>query len=937
MKDLKATLSRLSNYLNEYEKTGKPNDARKMGESICKIILLSSTIEATRELSKKSKYQELIDSLSKKHLDINENHLKKIKSDLKVLQDFGNVDSHDNEVEMTSHDTDRIRHSVKNLFRNVFDAKEHLDIDHCIPISIYKYISKNIAEIEDWKCIDIISTVYPNRDIKKLNNNKEFEFYSLSDVNNKSVGYVLLGRNISFSSAFKTLFDNYTDQIKSLISVTFLFPKEISKTTGLEVKNRKNSIVSKCSDYEKKYINIDFTYHFIEDYIWDYCLINILKNSSNVTTEPFFIDQWLYKEGTEKLSLEFLDEVINHTSYDNKPIHIILGDGGVGKTTFCLQAVQKIDQLLSDGYKKKALLLSSFDLPDELSHTGEQIDSIQSLYHILQDDPDYTLDPKNLALNISSGNLLIIVDGLDEIESKLKERFNLELFFDSVVALNDTYQNCSVLITSRDNKSERFDREKVNIYQLKGFSRELTEKYLGTRYGNKSSHAGKGYDRKVLNNIEKMSLDSKQNVTPLILRLLCELVESENNNDFRSGLSEYKYFIMSEPLDKVMNQIIMRDILKQGINISCDDYFEILKDIVFDYNCMISKQDLDELLECALIGTNIKDTGDYTSFYVSPLFNRQGDCFKIKHDSLEFWVKSRYITNKINLEDKNIGERVLALIARDCYRGGALVDDIKCHKKSGKIDFLRNFIEIAIKNIVENNNEDTINFRKMLSSISYLSMPKETVNKEQYSATLLRLFGKNIGSRLNYLSIYGEFFPLDFKDFSVSDGYFNGYSNLSKSNIPTDKTIFIESEFVDIDISQFGKSDISSNNFQDCILPDDFEKMIKTCELTVNEQIDTIKVDLKKIFKVGFRQNSFVWKTEQLYKQQCTSMKHKLKLSKYLDVLMQQGFLLKESAKGSSGIGYRLNKTHEHSVKDFITQGILAENINTLIDTLHSK
>jgi len=934
--ELKTTINRLSNYLHEYQKTGNSNDARKIGECTCRVILLNSSIEVTRALSKQSKYQVLIDSISVKNLGINDNHLKKIKSDLKVLQDFGNIDSHDNDVEINSHDISKINDAVKNLFRNVFDAKEFIDIDHSIPISIYKYISKNISEVEDWKCTDIISIVYPNRDINTFKN-KEFEFYSLSDVNKKGIGYVLLGRNISFSSAFKTLFDNYNEQIKGLISLTFLFPKEISKTTGKEVKNRKKSIEAKCSDHEKTHYNLDFTYHFIEDYIWDYCLINILKSTSNVTTEPFFVDQWLYKEETEKLSLEFLDEVINHTSTDDKPIHIILGDGGVGKTTFCLQAVQKIDQLLSDGSKKKALLLSSFDLPDELANMGEQVDSIQSLYRILQDDPDSTLNSKNLALNISSGNLLIIVDGLDEIESKLKERFNLDLFIDSVVALNDTYQNCSVLITSRDNKSERFDREKVNVYQLKGFSRDLTEKYLESRYGKKSSHEGKGYERTVLSNIENISLGDKQNVTPLIIRLLCELVESGDKNTPKGNVSEYKYFIMTEPLDMVMNKIIMRDILKQGINISSDDYFEILKDIVFDYNCRISKTDLDELLECALIGKNVKDTGDYTSFYVSPLFNRQGDYFKIKHDSLEFWVKSRLIANKINLEENNFGERVLSLIARECYRGGALVDDIKTHKKGDKIEFLSSFIDVSISKLIETGSDDVTNFRKMLSSFTYLSMPKEDVNKNTYTEILLSLFGKKDGSRISYLSIYGDFFPLDFKLFSVSNGYFNSYSNLAKSSFPTDKAVFIESEFVDVDITDFGKNDISSDNFQDCILPDELAKLIKSCELTVNEQIETIKVDLKKIFKVGFRQNSFSWKSDDLYKRQCASMKHKLNLAKYLVLLMQQGYLIEESSKTSPSIGYKLNKTHEYSVKDFITQGICSENIDTLINYLHNQ
>ncbi|MCP5458722.1 MAG: NACHT domain-containing protein [Gammaproteobacteria bacterium] len=936
MEEIKTILGRLSNYLNDYEKTGKSNDARKIGECLCRVILINSPIEAIRELSTKTKYQELIDSLSKKNLDINDNHLKKIKSDLRVLQDFGNIESHDNEVELTTHDTDRIRQSVKNLFRNVFDSKDYLDIDHSIPISIYKYISKNITENEDWKCTDIISTVYPNRDIKRISNSKEFEFYSLSDVNNKNVGYVSLGRNVSFSSAFKELFDNHDKQIKDLISLTFLFPRETSKATGVEVKNRKSSIKSKCVEYEKKYSDIDFKYHFIEDYIWDFCLLNSLKNKSDVTTEPYFIDQWLYKDQTEKLSLVFIDELINHTSNDNKPIHIILGDGGVGKTTFCLQAVQKIDQLLSDGYRKKALLLSSFDLPDESANIGEQIDSIQSLYRILQDDPDSTLDSKNLALNISSGNVLIIIDGLDEIESKLKERFSLDAFIDSVAALNDTYQNCSVLITSRDNKSERFDRDKVNIYQIKGFSRKLTEKYLGTRYGSQSLHAGKGFDRKVLSHIEKMYLDDDLNVTPLILRLLCELVESEDDKNFSSTSPEYKYFILSEPLDKVLNQMVMRDILKQGIEISCDDYFEILRDIVFDYNCIISKQDLDELLECSLLEAKVKDTGDHTSFYVSPLFSRQGNNFKLKHDSLEFWVKSRYITNKINSNDENVGKNVLVLIARDCYKGGALVDDIKRHTGNEKIKYLRSFIENAIKTIASSKSDSAFNCRKLISSTSYLSMPSGTFNREQCSETLLRLFGKNSGDRLNYLSIYGDFFPINFNYFSILNGYFNGYSNLSKSNIPQDKTIFIKSEFVDIDLSQFGKNALSSTNFQDCILPDDFEVMIRSCDLSLNEQIDTIKIDLKKIFKVGFRQNSFIWKSEQLYKQQCASLKHKLKLSKYLEILKQQGYLLEESAKGSSGIGYILNRAYEHDVKDFITQGIASNRIEHLIKILHS-
>ncbi|TOF29611.1 hypothetical protein CGJ24_24320, partial [Vibrio parahaemolyticus] len=74
MEDLKTILSRLSKYLSDYDRLGKPNDARKVGECVCRVILLSSESETTQALSSKSKFQELIDSISKKNLDVNENH-----------------------------------------------------------------------------------------------------------------------------------------------------------------------------------------------------------------------------------------------------------------------------------------------------------------------------------------------------------------------------------------------------------------------------------------------------------------------------------------------------------------------------------------------------------------------------------------------------------------------------------------------------------------------------------------------------------------------------------------------------------------------------------------------------------------------------------------------------------------------------------------------
>ncbi|MFM4819502.1 NACHT domain-containing NTPase [Aeromonas hydrophila] len=935
MNTINEVLERLEVYLHEFESSNKANDARKIGEAVCRIILLNSDKQITQSKSIETKFQVLIDSLNKNNLSEDENHLKKIKADLNTIQTFGNIESHDSGNTLNEHDLIALKKSVQNLLRNVFDNKDYIDIDEKIPVSIYNFIEKTVTENEDWRCDKIISIVYPNRVITKIEEQKDFQFYSVSDVNNKKIGFVFLGRNISFSKSLETLFKSNKAKIKEHISLTFLFPKEISKTTGKEVKDRKKTIQNKCISYISDCQRIEFSYEFIEDYIWNYCLTSKLKEVSNVATDPFFIDQWLYNESSEQLSLDFLDDIIKNKHKDNKPIHILLGGGGVGKTTFCTQAIERLDRLLASGSKKKALLLSSFDLPDELNSYEESIDSIQSLYRILQDDPDTTLDSHNLALNISSGNLLIFIDGLDEIESKLKEKFNLDAFIESVTKLNDTYLNCTVIITSRENNSDKFDLNKINIYQLKGFDEELIQKYLKTRYGTRSKHRGKGYEKIVSDYVSEISIESNKIVTPLIVRLLCELVEAQETSGDIAIKSESKYFKENKALDKVIYQIINRDIIKQDIKITCDDYFEILKDIVFENNSTITKAGLDELLEYSLIDMSEEKIKDFTSFYVSPLLQRVGSNFRIKYDSLEFWVKARFISHQINTHSHEQNTNVLKVLARDCYNGGSLVSEIKDNITQDKPDYFSNTLKTILNKLVQSDFNIQL-ARKIISSLLYLAMPIEIQTKNKYSEILLSLFGKNTGERIRYLSIYGEFFPLNFRDFISVDGYFNEFNNLAKSSFPENDLVFVDCEFKNIDTKLFSKNTISHQNFKDCILPDNMKELIKTGEKSKQDQINNIKSDLKKIFKVGFKQNAFVWKSEQLYKQQCASLKHNLILSNYFEILGNKQFLNCESAKGSANNGYKLNNTKESQIQDFITQGIISYDIQELIDSLMS-
>lgn len=928
MENLDTLLERLTGHLESYNSTDKANDARKIGECICKVILASSA--KTISLSGETKFDSLIQSLSNTNFSENISHIKKIRLELSNIQTLTNIDSHDNPVGLTPEDNVKIKASLTSIFKDCFDAKEHFDIDAKIPAAIYAFIGKFIQEQENWRGSEIISLVYPNRNQTKLSKENDFEFYKLNELSNQVLGFVFLGRNISFSKAVNALFTNYRNDILSMSNITVIFPKEISKHTGKEIKDRKKNIEQKFEGHIEKIKN-KFSFDFIEDYIWEHCLPNTFKSASNITKEPYFVDQWLYnhdKQNSNKiLSLEFIRNLLNNKNTGDKPISVIIGDGGIGKTTFCTQAIDMVDSELANGKKKRAFLLSSVDLPDELSNSGSQVNSIYGLYTLLKEDDETALTSQNLALNISSGNVLIIIDGIDEIESKLKERFNLNTFLESVIQMNDTYQNCNVILTTRQKDLSLYDKSNIEVYQLTGFNKGLIESYLKIRYkGNQLSNQAK-----IKEYIEKLNLKSSDTggITPLVLNLICDFVETESDKQ-QDNFYTPKYFKFENPLDKVVFQIIQREIIKHDLRISVDTYFELLKDIIFDYNSNISKIDLAELISFNLSPGNQASENIDESFYISPLLKQNGEDYKLKHDSLESWIKARFFAYLINTSEPSIIENSFKILEKECYRGGVLTSEILKFLDSQYFDKL----SALLKYVIEKKNSETASTRKIISAILYLSISNSS--RDENTSNLLSLFKKQTGEQLNFLSIYGNFIPLDFTKFTVKNGFFSGYNCLSKSNFPKNKVVFMDCEFKDIDTTAFKKDSLSTEHFEGCKMPETVRHVIHQNESTRSNQVDAVKHDLKKILKVGFKSSAFIWKSEPLYRQQCATLRCGISLQKLLEKLTETTFLVKEPEKNSSQTGYRVELNKQNMVSKYLTQGICTPEIDKLITELMS-
>ena len=123
------------------------------------------------------------------------------------------------------------------------------------------------------------------------------------------------------------------------------------------------------------------------------------------------------------------------------------------------------------------------------------------------------------------------------------------------------------------------------------------------------------------------------------------------------------------------------------------------------------------------------------------------------------------------------------------YGNSPLLEEIRQYKiidSEQGLSIAKSFYTNLIKNFndVGNSNKD---IEKIFSGFFYMCMALSNASSKTERSELI----VNIcGPRITHFYIYNEFFPLDFRLFTVIGGKITNYHNLSKSIFPEDKHTF---------------------------------------------------------------------------------------------------------------------------------------------------
>lgn len=339
-----------------------------------------------------------------------------------------------------------------------------------------------------------------------------------------------------------------------------------------------------------------FTYR---SYMWDYCIDEALRAIEPPPSIKHYTDQTLVftaqmgeVSDSRSSAGEYFGEALQKSS--NYVAHLVVAGGGMGKTSLCLAVAAHIHKNIVHT-RTAVVLIQSENIRKYIIERGgkpEKIDSIYDLYELYAkyQSHENIFDRATFDLAVACGNLVVIIDGLDELASFFQEKFNLDSFLESLAELHSELGSSNVLLTTRS--TSLIDRQRVselNVaqYEILGFDEVACRKYLSKRF--------KGYDgsdhfqKKVLKQIEKINLqDSEDRIVPFFVDIAATVIEdgiseAGDSEELELDYSPTPYPSNNELTDHIVHSVFRREETRHGLAIPCTELVNFFTHLVADY------------------------------------------------------------------------------------------------------------------------------------------------------------------------------------------------------------------------------------------------------------------------------------------------------------------------------------------------------------------
>lgn len=573
----------------------------------------------------------------------------------------------------------------------------------------------------------------------------------------------------------------------------------------------------------------EYTY---KDYVWEYCIEDGLKLIDPPSIIEYYTDQPLVNNidnpepNVKQSAVDFLVEELKLNS--SSAAHLVVASGGMGKTSLCYAVASHL-------HNKKDLKITVVTIHSEVikkyvneNGTGSiKIDSIFDLYEIYskQAEHDQVFDRSSFDLAVLCGNLIVLIDGLDELVSVFQGKFDLDMFFQSIADLHNELGSSKILITTRSTsvlKTANLTDLNIKVYGLLGFDQDACTKYLKRRF--RGLVDSDKLVNKVSIQVAKVNLDDSENrIVPFFVDIAATVVEDElkenGREDFNVIHTATPYPSNEELVDHVIHSVFRREETKHGFSIRPLEAVQFISGLVADYGGRWPRNDVFERLNIFYDNR----AGDLIQkISINPLFVNNGDFIELKYGFLVSYFEVLFIIDGILTKSKaKEFLKSLAKLGADTQEFKDIrryfVKNLNVFEKS-LADFIPELREMALLNNSAGSSVLEREWAKnSISILIRLLVSVKHLSGDKLMNSILDVYGVDyvVQSKdrkaLRGLYISGDLPPLNFDGLTISESRFKGYKNFLNSKFGD--TSFIYSIFDDC-----GNTEIKTTLFNESMV-----------------------------------------------------------------------------------------------------------------------
>ncbi|GEM_PF-6243909 len=673
-----------------------------------------------------------------------------------------------------------------------------------------------------------------------------------------------------------------------------------------------------------------------DDYIWNFCVSTEVKYFPLPGIIDFYTIQEIEDENGKlhDNAITYLSNMENNKS-NGDSISLIIGSGGIGKTSLCHSLANKLETLYSDYL---IIFISSEDIKNLANENVSFHTKISSLYDLYQMESKYlenenVFDENTFNACILSGKIITIIDGLDELDSVFNESFNLNSFLRSIADFNSELGDSYFIMTSREDvgfSSELLDALNINKLTLLGFNIKNCKNYLSQRFN--KYHNSERIVNAIYSKINDSSLLEEQRVVPFFVDVISTMYEdglSDGDENLNFDLIEEvtPYPSLNKLNDYLIYSIFRREKTRHNLSESVASMVKTFMDLCSDFHDSWSIDDFNQTIALSYE----KNVDEYISqVKKNPLLITSNNRISLRYSFLKLYfitleLYSYFLNgvandtfirliNRINNESKEINDISFFVEHSENYE-----DNLK-----EMINYLKGRIIESSEHYENTRSNENV---KAIEKIIFIAYVINKNSPSKFTELIKYLYSENSdGGEISKLFINGDVHCMDFSNLNVKYSQFKNYSKFLNSN-------FLDAKFEFCKFHHCHNKNIKNSNITEAFFDqrncemNDLSESISIFNHRVKADDEKVREDLKSMLSCFYRAGNF----RDLKKEHISFSLHvdKLRESEFNKVL-RNGFIVIGSEK-VIGNFYIINKEYRNSVRKFIMDGVEDSKIKDII------